>query len=444
MEDDNHKFVYIPSLQLWKIVDVYLHHGGKFVGEPKTELHLYYEHSQVDDPLELNEEEIRELERVEAERREQEAELKRKQEEIGMMEQEAAEKRKQEEIERMEQKATENRRQEEEMERMVPEVRDWDEEDDDMEFDPSIQPGLEEMQCANATVEARQVRTRKKSVAVKKRKQKEKGKEKVQEVSKHKRPSYKSKDRFKMTIQTDVAGDHDDTIPVSPASPRSPPANVGDDVEETPTMDDRLSDGYKSEELESLAGDLDEENDKFPMYNAENNRIEEITVRMEFENLDVFKMALRNTNIVVGREVNFMKNDMAKVRAYCIEKRGDHSCQWKIYCVLNKKTNTYQVMTYDPKHTCGIRIENKLATREWVAEKLIPKLRTQTNMSAQQVFEFFVHTYQVKLHDAMVFRAIKLAKQKCECEEREQYAMLRDYAREILRSNPSSTILLQV
>ncbi|PKI71858.1 hypothetical protein CRG98_007717 [Punica granatum] len=249
---------------------------------------------------------------------------------------------------------------------------------------------------------------------MKKRKQKEKGKEKVQEVSKHKRPSYKSKDMFKMTIQTDVVVDHDDTIPASPASP---PANLADDVEETPAMDDRLSDGYKSEELESLVEDSDEKNDKFPMYNAEDSLTEEITIGMDFENLDVFKMAVRNTNIAVGREVNFMKND---------------------------KTNTYQVMTYDLEHTCGRRIENKLATREWVANKFIPRLRTQPNMSAQQVFEFFIHTYQVKLHDAMVFKATKLAKQKCEGEEREQYAMLRDYVHEILRSNPGSTILLQV
>ncbi|PKI52237.1 hypothetical protein CRG98_027412 [Punica granatum] len=34
MEDDNHKFVCLPSMHLWKTVDVYLHHGGKFVGEP--------------------------------------------------------------------------------------------------------------------------------------------------------------------------------------------------------------------------------------------------------------------------------------------------------------------------------------------------------------------------------------------------------------------------
>ncbi|PKI39008.1 hypothetical protein CRG98_040606 [Punica granatum] len=224
------------------------------------------------------------------------------------------------------------------------------------------------MQCANATVEASQVRTMKKSVVVKNRKQKEKGKKKVQEVSKQKMPSYKSKDRFKMTIQIDVVADHDDTIHSSPASPTSPPTNVADDIKETPAMDDNLSDGYKSEELESLAGDLDEENDKFPIYNAEENRTEEITVGMEFENLDVFKMAMRNTNIAVGREVNFIKNDKARVRAYCVEKRGDHGCQWKIYCVLNKKTNTYQVMTYDFEHTCGRRIENKLATREWVTE----------------------------------------------------------------------------
>ncbi|PKI73984.1 hypothetical protein CRG98_005601 [Punica granatum] len=137
---------------------------------------------------------------------------------------------------------------------------------------------------------------------------------------------------------------------------------------------------------------------------------------MKFENLEVFKMAMRNTNIAMGREVDFMKNDKARVRACCVEKKGDHGCQWKIYYILNNKTNTYQVMTYDPEYTCTRRIENKLATREWVAEKLIPRLKTQPDMSVQQVFEFFIHTYQVKFHDAMVFRATKLAKQKCEVE----------------------------
>ncbi|PKI37088.1 hypothetical protein CRG98_042522 [Punica granatum] len=288
-------------------MDVYLHHGGKFVGEPivgyeggdtfdlainnfesdldarylisvlqdQTELHLYYEHAQVDYPLELNEEEIRELERVEAERKEQEAELKRKHEEIERMEQEAAEKR----------------RHEEEMEKMKPEVRDENEEYDDMEFEQSTHPGLQEMESSNASVEASQVRTRKKSVAVKKRKQKEKD-------------------------------DHADAIHASPASP---PATVGDDAEEIP-MNGRLSDGYESEDLESLDRDSDERQDKFPMYSADANQNLEITIEMKFENLKVFKMAVRNMNIAMGREVDFMKNDKARVMAYCVEKKGEDDC----------------------------------------------------------------------------------------------------------------------
>ncbi|PKI42021.1 hypothetical protein CRG98_037583 [Punica granatum] len=94
--------------------------------QDQIELHLYYEHGQIDDSLELNEEDIRKLERVEDERREQEAELKRKYEDIERMEQEVAEKRKQEEIERK-QEAAEKKRREEEMERMGPKVKDWDE-----------------------------------------------------------------------------------------------------------------------------------------------------------------------------------------------------------------------------------------------------------------------------------------------------------------------------
>ncbi|PKI48133.1 hypothetical protein CRG98_031495 [Punica granatum] len=191
------------------------------------------------------------------------------------------------------------------MERMGPELRDWDDEDDDMKFEQSIQPGLERMEFANANVETIQVRTRKKFVAVKKRKHKEK----VQQVSKNRRRSYKS--------------DHDDAIH---ASPESPLANIGVDIEEIP-MEDRLSDGYESEELESMEGDSDEGQDKFPTYNADGNRNMEITIGMELKNLEVFKMAVRNIDIAMGREVDFVKNDKARVMAYCVEKKGDHGCR---------------------------------------------------------------------------------------------------------------------
>ncbi|PKI64082.1 hypothetical protein CRG98_015526 [Punica granatum] len=236
--------------------------------------------------------------------------------------------------------------------------------------DKSTQPDLQEMESNNANVEASHSKTRKKSVAVKKRKHNEKGKEKVQQVSKNRRPSYQNKDRFKMTIQDEwaemVADDHADAIHASPISPPAivshrcflreliaSTANIedpsiklvwilvevshlgrsvdnlkfqqGDDAEDIP-MDDRLSDGYESEDLESLDGDSNEGQDKFPMYSADANQNLEITIGMEFENLEVFKMAVRNMNIEMGRKVDFMKNDKAIVRAYYVEKKGEDGC----------------------------------------------------------------------------------------------------------------------
>ncbi|PKI68983.1 hypothetical protein CRG98_010605 [Punica granatum] len=165
-----------------------------------------------------------------------------------------------------------------------------------MEFEQSTQSGLEEMESANANVEASQVRTRKKSVAVMKRKQKDK------EM---------------------VADDHANAIH---ASPTSPLAIVGDDAEEIP-MDDRLFDGYESEDLESFDGDSYEGQYKFSMYSADANQNLEITIGMEFKNLQVFKMAVKNMNIAIGMEVDFMKNDKARVRAYYVEKKGEDGCQ---------------------------------------------------------------------------------------------------------------------
>lgn len=75
---------------------------------------------------------------------------------------------------------------------------------------------------------------------------------------------------------------------------------------------------------------------------------------------------------------------------------------------------------------------------------MVPRLRPQLDITSQQVYDLFMQLHKVKLHDAMVHGALKLARKICEGEENEQYARLRDYANELLRLNPSSTVLLQV
>ncbi|XP_031392056.1 uncharacterized protein LOC116204115 [Punica granatum] len=203
-----------------------------------------------------------------------------------------------------------------------------------------------------------------------------------------------------------------------------------------------ISDAYDTDELESLKGN---ENDgeivQLPVFN-EAVEFEHITIElgMEFPNLKVFRNAVRDYNISRGREVRFKKNESTRVRAKCVEKE----CKWVILCSLNKKNNTYQVKTFGSEHTCCRKLQNKLATREWVASKLVPRVRFQPSMTGQEAYDYLMHSYRVKVGDAMIYRALCIAHKTCQGSENEQYAKLRDYCNELLKSNPGSSVGLNV
>ncbi|PKI58446.1 hypothetical protein CRG98_021131 [Punica granatum] len=98
--------------------------------------------------------------------------------------------------------------------------------------------------------------------------------------------------------------------------------------------------------------------------------------------------------------VDFVKNDSERARALCVERdvgSNDKGCLWATLCLENK-------VEYD----------------------------------------YMIHMYGVKMNDAIVFRALKLAHEICEGQEKEQYAKLRDYANELLKKNHGSTIGLQI
>ncbi|XP_031398568.1 axoneme-associated protein mst101(1)-like [Punica granatum] len=142
--------------------------------QDQSELRLYYEHDYVDNLIQLTKGKIRDLENIEAERREREAAEKREHEELQRREQEAARAREREFIEGMARPST--------------------------------------VYYGNAS----QVRVRKKSLAVKTKKKKDKGNDKKcadkkkksndkkrksteENESVKRRPNYKSKDRFNAT-----------------------------------------------------------------------------------------------------------------------------------------------------------------------------------------------------------------------------------------------------
>ncbi|OWM77425.1 hypothetical protein CDL15_Pgr016822 [Punica granatum] len=114
------------------------------VFQDQSELHLYYEHDHIDNLIELIEEEIKELEKIEAQRKESEAAQKKKQEEFQMREQEVAHAREQERAKGM---ASECFTDDDIGEAL--EVTDLDEEDDDIHPEQSIEIGASRVDNAN-------------------------------------------------------------------------------------------------------------------------------------------------------------------------------------------------------------------------------------------------------------------------------------------------------
>ena len=85
-------------------------------------------------------------------------------------------------------------------------------------------------------------------------------------------------------------------------------------------------------------------------------------------------------------------------------------------------------------------MNNRLANRECVVSKLEAKLRIQPTLKCVEALDYFKQEFGVHIEVTKMWKAMKEAKQLVEGSERKQYAKIFDYAHELLRSNPGSTV----
>ncbi|PKI39240.1 hypothetical protein CRG98_040369 [Punica granatum] len=84
----------------------------------------------------------------------------------------------------------------------------------------------------------------------------------------------------------------------------------------------KKEDGCHIDELESLTGSDDEDDEKKPVKFNEKAPYGEVHLELEmvFKTLDLFKEAVKDYNIYLGRVVQFKKNDKKRCMAVCNEK----------------------------------------------------------------------------------------------------------------------------
>ncbi|XP_031402519.1 uncharacterized protein LOC116212068 [Punica granatum] len=154
----------------------------------------------------------------------------------------------------------------------------------------------------------------------------------------------------------------------------------------------------------------------------------------------MFKKAVTDYNIAIGRVFKFVKNDNKRVRAKC----RSEGCKWEIFCSWSNEVKTFKIKKFVEPHTCARGFKNKQANKKWLAAQLVDKLRSYLTMSAHDAFEWFKRYRDIHVYDYQIYRAMSVARKIVEGFERLQYQKLWDYCKELRRRNPNSTFGLTV
>ncbi|XP_057719130.1 uncharacterized protein LOC130933515 [Arachis stenosperma] len=85
-----------------------------------------------------------------------------------------------------------------------------------------------------------------------------------------------------------------------------------------------------------------------------------------------------------------------------------------------------------------------MADQHWVARKLEKRLLSQPRLTHAEAWDHMKVDYNVILSDKMLYRGLRMAREKYVGNEKAQYGKLRDYLNEIHRSNEGSSALLAV
>ncbi|RYR73120.1 hypothetical protein Ahy_A02g007438 [Arachis hypogaea] len=128
---------------------------------------------------------------------------------------------------------------------------------------------------------------------------------------------------------------------------------------------------------------------------------------------------MRKFNINLGRSIFFPRINSTRCKTICY----DENCPWQI-----TMPRAFSVKTFVNEHIYSKMNKNKSIDEKWVVDELENKIQDQANMTVRQAENFFKKEYD--------------AKERIEGSEIAQYAILRDYAKEMLRTNPGSTIAI--
>ncbi|KAL2245997.1 UNVERIFIED_CONTAM: hypothetical protein Sindi_2867900 [Sesamum indicum] len=198
--------------------------------------------------------------------------------------------------------------------------------------------------------------------------------------------------------------------------------------------------GSSDENFDSGEGSDAEQGSKFPIFNNVDTYDPKFELGMIFSNKTEFRLVVHSHAIKTKRTLKITKNDGRRIYAKC----GVEGCDWRIHALKLAKEHTFQIREYYPKHKCGVTYNVKNVKSTWLSGKYESSFRSDPKRNVKGFRNDVIRDIRVGVSKSQAYRAKHKAIEKIEGKAEEQYGMLWDYADELRRSNPRSTVILKV
>ncbi|XP_014490739.1 uncharacterized protein LOC106753445 [Vigna radiata var. radiata] len=152
--------------------------------------------------------------------------------------------------------------------------------------------------------------------------------------------------------------------------------------------------------------------------------------------------AIRTYGIHNGRKLKISKNDKRRICVKCCGSQG--KCPWYAYYAYRSIQTTWQLRKIIDKHTCSREFNIGLVTKKWLSRKLEKTMKANPEINLRNLHSKFSKKWNIGVSRSTTTKAKAMDTANIEGCFKLQYERLYDYAHELLRSNPGSTVIVKV
>ncbi|XP_076959335.1 uncharacterized protein LOC143635367 [Bidens hawaiensis] len=120
------------------------------------------------------------------------------------------------------------------------------------------------------------------------------------------------------------------------------------------------------------------------------------------------------------------------------------TCPWTLHISNVRQEGSWTVKTYFKDHTCLQPRDVNLCTINWLAWEIEPTIKSDPNKKPRNIVEDLQKKFPIEVSPYQVSRAKAMAEKKVLGDYEAQYESLRDYTEELVRSNPGTTVKLDI